>query len=129
MGFNNKTATVVNDDDLLIENLDRIISGNFEKVNEKSFSNPLIAQKLNEMLNMFTSGNNNFVMMLNDSMREIGDSSCVKNMLEQLKSQTVGINEMRGASDEGRFHRKDRKGCQRYQGQCPWSYGFRRRNR
>ena len=81
MGFNKKTATVVNDDDLLIENLDRIISGNFEKVNEKSFSNPLIAQKLNEMLNMFTSGNNNFVMMLNDSMREIGDSSCVKNML------------------------------------------------
>lgn len=46
------------------------------------------------------SDNNVFVMKLNDSMTRIGDSSCVKEMIEQVNSQTTAINDMKGSSQD-----------------------------
>lgn len=85
---------------LLMECMDQIIEGNFCTLDEAVFHNKQFAQKFNVMLISFLKSNNNFVMRLNESMTKIGDSSCVKEMIEQVNSQTTAINDMRGSSQD-----------------------------
>ncbi len=59
------------------------------------------AQAANEkqaQIDTLITDNNVFVMKLNDSMTRIGDSSCVKEMIEQVNSQTTAINDMKDSS-------------------------------
>ncbi|MDE6015318.1 MAG: CZB domain-containing protein [Acetatifactor sp.] len=93
-------AVPVADSTLLIEWMDKAIAGDFSPVDLSQFQDPQLAAKYNQVLGSFVQLNNNFVMRLNDSMTLIGDSSCVKDMIEQLNSQTTAINDMQGSSQE-----------------------------
>lgn len=88
------------DNALLIELMDKAIAGDFSEIDTAQFQDPSVAAKYNEVLASFIQLNNNFVMRLNDSMTLIGDSSCVKDMIEQVNSQTTAINDMQGSSQE-----------------------------
>ncbi len=96
----NKINPAVEDQSLLMEFMDRAIEGNFSPVDVSLFHNPEFAEKYNRVLHSFFISNNGFVMRLNHSMEKIGDSSCVKEMIEQINSQTIAIGDMRDSSQE-----------------------------
>ena len=56
------------------------------------------ASEKQAQIDTLITDNNVFVMKLNDSMTRIGDSSCVKEMIEQVNSQTTAINDMKDSS-------------------------------
>lgn len=85
---------------LFLEAMEHVIKGDFSAIDVSAFSDREAAEKFNEMLSSFLKVNNVFVMRLNDSMTRIGDSSCVKEMIEQVNSQTTAINDMRGSSQD-----------------------------
>ncbi|MDE7283276.1 MAG: CZB domain-containing protein [Lachnospiraceae bacterium] len=85
---------------LLIACMDKAISGDFSQIDISEFHDAELGHKYNAVLEAFFKANNNFVMRLNDSMKRIGDSSCVKEMIEQVNSQTASISDMRGSSQE-----------------------------
>lgn len=85
---------------LFLSYMDKAIEGDFSEIDISGFHDTEIAEKYNILLTSFLKANNNFVMRLNDSMSRIGDSSCVKEMIEQVNSQTAAISGMRGSSQE-----------------------------
>lgn len=99
--INKKTVIMEQEEDnvRLAEYIDRIINGDYELMDTSSFHNTVLAEKVNELINVVLKDNNNFVMRLNDSMTRIGDSSCVKAMLDQVSTQNVAIKDMRSSSD------------------------------
>lgn len=99
-GSKKEKPIINNDNALLIEFMDKAIAGDFSPADLSQFQDPALAQKYNQVLASFVRLNNNFVMRLNDSMKLIGDSGCVKDMIEQLNSQTAAINDMHGSSQE-----------------------------
>lgn len=88
------------DQALFLSCMDKAIGGDFSHIDVSGFHDAAIAEKYNTLLDSFLAANNNFVMRLNDSMKRIGDSSCVKAMIEQVNSQTAAISDMRGSSQE-----------------------------
>lgn len=95
-----KQETVTSDLDLLLDALDRIINKDYTPIDPSVFSNPAVGDKYNQVLRAFKTSNNNFVMRLNDSMMHIGDSSFVKNMLDQVDIQNSSIQQMETSSHE-----------------------------
>lgn len=85
---------------LLLSFMEKAVQGDFAPIDVSGFHDAEIAEKYNAVLDAFLKSNNNFVMRLNDSMRRIGDSSCVKEMIEEVNSQTAAISGMRGSSQE-----------------------------
>ncbi len=83
---------------LLMEQMDRVISGDYTDADVSVFQNPEYAAKLNELIHAFKKANNNFVMRLNESMESIGDNSYVKKTMEQVQSQNASIGKMETAS-------------------------------
>lgn len=98
--FKKQENLIEQDHQLLLECMDKAIQGDFSVVDESLFHDPEVARKYNQMVDAFYASNNAFVMRLNSSMREIGDSSNVKEMIEQLTSQTVAIGNMRHSSQD-----------------------------
>lgn len=88
------------DMNLLSEYMDRVFEGDFSPVDPAEFHNQEFVQKYNNLLNYVLESNNKFVMRLNGSMTKIGDSSVVKEMIEQVNSQATAINDMRGSSQD-----------------------------
>lgn len=91
----------VSDDKLhLLECMNKAINGDFSPIDESQFHDPELARRYNQVLEAFFHSNNTFVMRLNDSMSSIGDSSCVKEMIEQLNSQTTAIGNIKSSSQD-----------------------------
>ncbi|MBQ7954862.1 MAG: CZB domain-containing protein [Lachnospiraceae bacterium] len=84
----------------LIESMRKAVKGEFIPIDVSAFNDPEIAILYNQMLDSFMKSNNGFVMKLNNSMARIGDSSNVKEMIEQVNSQTTAITDMRGSSQD-----------------------------
>lgn len=94
------TNTYEKDYAMLMDCIDKTIAGDFSFVDTSAFYDTALAEKWNMLLDSVLKTNNQFVMRLNDSMTRIGDSSCVKEMIEQVNSQTTSINDMRGSSQD-----------------------------
>ncbi|MBQ7972486.1 MAG: CZB domain-containing protein [Lachnospiraceae bacterium] len=89
------------DKKLLLECMERAITDfNYSPVDTTPFKDKEIVEKYNQLLKAAAERNNVLVMRLNNSMTRIGDSGCVKEMIEQVNSQTFAINDMRGASQD-----------------------------
>lgn len=85
---------------LLLEAMDKIISGDKSLIDTSVYEDPELADKLNQVVDSFTKRNNAFVMRLNDSMQTIGDSAIVKRMIDQVSSQRSSIDSMNESSEE-----------------------------
>lgn len=85
---------------LLMESMDRVLAGDFTPVDTSNFHNTEFVEKYNSLLNYVLKSNNAIVMRLNSSMINIGDSSVVKEMIEQVNSQTAAIGGMRSSSQD-----------------------------
>ncbi len=100
LNHKNKPNPQAEDLQLLLDCMNQAVQGDFSLIDTATFHDPDIAEKYNQVLNAFFTSNNTFVMRLNQSMARIGDSSCVKEMIEQLNSQTMAISDIRGSSQE-----------------------------
>lgn len=100
LGKKKEKISSATDNALLMEMMDKAIAGDFSQIDTSLFSDKQVAEKYNELLKSFVELNNNFVMRLNNSMELIGDSSRVRDMIEELHSQTTAINDMSGSSQE-----------------------------
>lgn len=95
-----KKDFVLEDKMRLLECMDKAVNGDFSPIDESLFHDPELVKRYNNVLNAFFHSNNTFVLRLNQSMSKIGDSSCVKEMIEQLNSQTSAIGSMRDSSKD-----------------------------
>ncbi len=98
--FNSKKTlnTQNNDMAMLKECMSRIIAGDFSTVSQEGFTDIQLPEMLNQIIITFKKFNNNFIMRMNDAMEAIGDNSYVKNLLDQVTSQTQDIDDMGQAS-------------------------------
>lgn len=78
----------------LLEVMANAKDNDFEPVDTALFEDPSVGEQFNRFLEEIRSGNNEFVMRINEAMRKIGDSSCVKEMIEQVNSQAEAITSM-----------------------------------
>ena len=93
-------ANTNNDKQLLLEAMQQFIDGKYANVDTSAYSDPELAEKFNEMMTVLKKSNNNYVMRMNEAMEHIGDNSCVKEMIEQVMSQTSSIQSMSASSKE-----------------------------
>ncbi len=98
MGKNRSSDINSKDIERMMQALDNIIAGDFDKVDVSEYENPIYGNKLNELIDTFKKANNNFIMRLNDAMESIGDNSYVKKTQDQVMSQTEAISQMKSAS-------------------------------
>lgn len=69
-------------------------------VSEGEFHDPELAKAYNEMIKSMFKANNVFVMRMNEAMTEIGDSSVVKNMIEEVNSQKEVVSTIHSSGAE-----------------------------
>ncbi len=94
------TTNGSNDKQLLLDAMQQIIDGTYDPIDTTPFADPDLAQKLNEVVFSLKKYNNSFVMRMNEAMENIGDNSCVKEMVEQVTSQTSAIQQMTTSSKD-----------------------------
>lgn len=63
------------------------------------FHDPALAETFNALIKSNYTANNVFVMRMNDAMKEIGDSSVVKNMIEEVNSQAKVVNNIHSSGE------------------------------
>lgn len=85
---------------LLMQCMENAVSGDFAPIDSSSFHNTELADKYNAVLESSFKANNAFVMRLNDSMTRIGDSSIIKDMIEQVTSMSTSTKDMRSSAQE-----------------------------
>jgi len=88
------------DKQLLLDAMQQFIEKNYTPVDTTLFSDPELAEKFNEMILSLKQTNNVFLMKINYGMELCGNNSCVKNMIEQVTSQTTAIQQMSSASKD-----------------------------
>ena len=83
-----KVNTQQEDLDRLLEMLKNGAAGDISEADAAGFHDPKVAEAYNEFVKAWLKANNVFVMRANASMTEIGDSSVVKNMIEEVNRQS-----------------------------------------
>lgn len=85
--------------ELLLSRMEKAASGDFSLIDEEGFSDPSVAKRYNAAMASVLKSNTALVMSLNESMKKIGDSSVVKNMVEKVMEQQGEIESLRSAGD------------------------------
>ena len=102
MGFRKRERCNVRNADTqkLLDCMQKIGEGDYSYVDPGEFEDASLSVSVNNMIDGIKKNNNKFVMQLNEAMRKIGDSSCVKVMIEQVGSQAASIKSMENAGVE-----------------------------
>lgn len=90
----------IDDRQQLLDAMQQLIDGTYTPIDVTLFSDQELAIKLNDVVVAFKKSNNNFLMRINEAMEHIGDNSCVKEMIEQVTSQTTAIQGMSTSSKD-----------------------------
>ncbi len=86
---------------LLMDAMNNVITnGDSSMVDASTFADPEVGKLFNSMLYAIKKSNNHYAMHLNDSMEVIGNSECIKSMIERVQSQTSSISDMQTTSQE-----------------------------
>lgn len=93
-GKTKQTEPQSNDVQLLKQAMRKIIDGDFHEVATDEFQDKELPELLSQTIMSFKRFNNNFIMRQNEAMEAIGDQSYVKNLLDQVSSQTKDIEAM-----------------------------------
>lgn len=95
-----KTNPLAEDMALLAQSMDKVIEGDFSLIDVTTFHNSALAEKYNQMLTSILEINNGFVMKMNKAMSRIANGAVVKDMLEEVTSQSASIKGLRASSQE-----------------------------
>ncbi|MCR5011163.1 MAG: chemotaxis protein [Lachnospiraceae bacterium] len=98
--FKKKPDTAKEDLQKLLEYMKAAAQGDMSAAEASAFHDSEVADCYNEMLKSFFKANNVFVMRMNDAMKEIGDSSVVKNMIEEVNEQTGIVGTIHASGQE-----------------------------
>lgn len=90
-----KTNAAESDIALLLERMQSAREGVFTEISVEGFNNTEIPIAFNEVIQAVLANNTGIVMSLNESMKMIGDSSVVKNMVEKVRNQQTEIDSIR----------------------------------
>ena len=85
---------MANDLERLKEAMKRYAEGDFEPENVAAYEDPEVARAFNDMVAKDMERNNRFLARINDAQLRIGDSSCMKAMLEEIANQQDAINRL-----------------------------------
>ncbi len=96
----NVTTETKNDKKLLLDAMHQVIEGNYAPVDTTPFSDPELANTFNDVILSLKKVNNVSLMKINYGMELCGNNSCVKNMIEQVTSQSTAIQKMSSASKD-----------------------------
>ena len=97
--FGSKEKNNGNDRNALLSIMQGLInSADFKNIDTSAIEDRELAEKFEELMKKVVVENNKTVMSLNNSMRRIGDSSTVKEMMESVNAQTEEINLLRDNS-------------------------------
>lgn len=98
--FKKKIEPLINDKDtqVLFDAMKKIAEGDISFVDVSVFDNINVGKAINDMILGFKKNVNSSTLMLNNSMEIIGNSECIKEMIDQVQSQTSSISEMSKAS-------------------------------
>ncbi len=88
------------DNKKLLSLMQAATNGDMSFVKEDEFHDPALAKAYNEMIHSMFTANNVFVMRMNEAMTEIGDSSVVKNMIEEVNSQKQVVSTIHSSGAE-----------------------------
>lgn len=99
-GKKRKQAEGVSDRDILLESMNRALEGDWNQVDASVFQDTELAEKYNQLILAKQQSDNVMAMSLNKVMSHAGDSGRVKNMIEQLNTQTSAIGAMNTSSQE-----------------------------
>ncbi len=100
MGEDNNIQNQENDLTRLLKAIEDFTNGNFNQIDTDSFDEPSVGETFNRMVDSVMGRNNHFLMRINDAMIRIGNSSSVKNMIEQLESQREPLKVLEMSKDE-----------------------------
>ena len=84
----------------LMEYMKEATAGKAPTAEAEDFHDPALAACFNALIRSNYTANNVFVMRMNDAMKEIGDSSVVKNMIEEVNSQAKVVNQIHSSGEE-----------------------------
>ena len=84
----------------LMECMKATIEGKNDQIDVSGFHDQQIAQTYNALLRNLMDSNTVFVMRMNDAMKQIGDSSVVKNMIEEVNEQLKTSEGIHTSGDE-----------------------------
>ena len=79
--------TMNHDLKIILNEIDRLASGDYSPVDEGLFSNRICADKLNNLVNSLKENNNDYIMRLNSVLGDLADFTIIKNMM--LQQMTV----------------------------------------
>ena len=96
-GKKNNAVPAAGEADKILERITAIAQGDFTRAEAADFEDPIAAERINALIDSIFEGNNRLVMKLNAAMQQIGDSSCVKEMIGQVDSQASSIESMESA--------------------------------
>ncbi len=96
----NKTNTKQEDLERLIGLMKAGTSGDMTEADPEAFNDPEVAKAYNDLLKSFFKANNVFVMRMNAAMSQIGDSSVVKNMIEEVNEQSEVVQTIHSSGSE-----------------------------
>ncbi|MBR1861295.1 MAG: chemotaxis protein [Lachnospiraceae bacterium] len=82
-----RVNTYEEDRERIIACMNEVASGKLDEIDTEGFHDAELAESFKKMIVGIKKSNNVFVMRMNEAMVEIGDSSVVKNMMEQVNNQ------------------------------------------
>ena len=94
----NETINKPSDKQLLLDAMHQVMEKNYTPIDTTLFDDPELAEAFNEVMLSLKKTNNVFLMKINYGMELCGNNSCVKEMIEQVTSQTTAIQQMSSAS-------------------------------
>ena len=95
-----KVNTQQEDLEKLLEILKKGAGGDISEADAEGFHDPKVAEAYNEFVKGWLKANNLFVMRANAAMFEIGDSSVVKSMIEEVKAQSEIVETIHSSGSE-----------------------------
>lgn len=91
--------TMNHDLKIILNEIDRLASGDYSPVDEGLFSNRICADKLNNLVNSLKENNNDYIMRLNSVLGDLADFTIIKNMIENMDAQSDSIDSMKTAGN------------------------------
>ncbi len=85
------------DKEKLLKAMEDFGGGSFEKIDRDSFEAPELADAFNEMLRRQVERNNKFLVRINDAQSRVGDTSCLKAMLDTIDEQRGAFKALQAA--------------------------------
>jgi phage host-nuclease inhibitor protein Gam len=95
-----KVNTQQEDLDKLLGMLKKGAGGDISQAEAEVFHDPKVAEAYNDFVKGWLKANNLFVMRANATMTEIGDSSIVKNMIDEVKKQSEIVDTIHSSGNE-----------------------------